>query len=151
MLSDTALGIDAWQVMSNLASLCVRDFTVLYLAKQEPVNGLCTVDICQQVLSELGKSQRQQHLHHCVQRDLATRNGYKLFDTHYCYLCFDWIIGDNWKLHCAAHLTKLASKRCGTRTFYHTLVQPGYCPFCLNNKNLEAPHRLQIWTRDHFL
>jgi hypothetical protein len=44
----------------------------------------------------------------------------------------------------------MKSKRCGSITSCHTLVRPGYCPFCLGAR-LPAAERLVSWTRDHKL
>ena len=35
--------------------------------------------------------------------------------------------------------------------YCHTLVRPGYCPFCLNDPILPAADRSKSWTRDHKL
>jgi hypothetical protein len=45
----------------------------------------------------------------------------------------------------------MVSKQCGNVTYCHTLVRPGYCPFCMNDRALPASERLESWTRDHKL
>src|SRR2546423_15534210 len=40
-------------------------------------------------------------------------------------------------------------KRCGTITYCHILIRPGYCPFCMSTTTLPAFKRLESWTRDH--
>ena len=82
---------------------------------------------------------------------MATRLGHLLSEIHYCYLCFEWVIGEDWEPHCQAHLDAFTSKRCGTVTYCHTLVRPGYCPFCVRNTSLSAFDRLKTWSRDHKL
>jgi hypothetical protein len=72
-------------------------------------------------------------------------------DIHYCYQCFDWVVGEEWEPHCQSHLAGMATKRCGTTTYCHTLVRPGYCPFCIRETALPASKRLESWTRDHKL
>lgn len=72
-------------------------------------------------------------------------------DIHYCYQCLDWFVGENWELHCQSHLAGMTTKRCGTMTYCHTLVRPGYCPFCMSDTGLPASKRLESWTRDHKL
>jgi hypothetical protein len=69
-------------------------------------------------------------------------------DIHYCYQCFQWVVGDHWEEHCQSHLQPITSKVCGTITYIHTLVRPGFCPFCLGNEALPATRRLESWTRD---
>ena len=57
-------------------------------------------------------------------------------------------MGNGWEAHCQSHLTCLTTRRCGTVNYCHTLVQPGYCPFCLGDTALSASQRLESWTRD---
>jgi hypothetical protein len=40
---------------------------------------------------------------------------------------------------------------CGTVTYCHTLVRPGYGPFCMGETTLPISQRLASWTRDHKL
>jgi len=72
-------------------------------------------------------------------------------DIHYCYLYFDWVVGEEWERHCQSHLAEVATMVCGTVTYCHTLVRPGYCPFCMSERTLPASKRLESWTRDHKL
>ena len=53
--------------------------------------------------------------------------------------------------HCQSHLTGIVTKRCGTITYCHTLVRPGYCPFCMSDLALPVSKRLESWTRDYKL
>jgi hypothetical protein len=82
---------------------------------------------------------------------MATRLVRLLSDIHYCYQCFDWVVGEKWEPHCQAHLDASTSKRCGTATYCHTLVHPGSCPFCVGDISLPASERLKPWSRDHKL
>ena len=82
---------------------------------------------------------------------MANRLGRLLSEIHYCYQCFEWVVGEKWEPHCRAHLDALTSKRCGTVTYCHTLVRPGYCPFCLGKISLSTSDRLKPWSRDHKL
>lgn len=82
---------------------------------------------------------------------MANRQGRLLSEIHYCYQCFEWVVGEKWEPHCQAHLDVLTSKRCGTVTHCHTLVHPGSCPFCIGKKSLPASERLKPWSRDHKL
>jgi hypothetical protein len=72
-------------------------------------------------------------------------------DVHYCHQCFDWVVGEEWEPHCQSHLAGMATKRCGIITYCHTLVRPGYCPFCISDTALPTSKRLKSWTRDHKL
>lgn len=82
---------------------------------------------------------------------MANHLGRLLSDIHYCYQCFEWVVGEKWELHCQEHLNALTSKRCGTVTHCHTLVHPAYCPFCMRKQSLPASERLKPWSRDHKL
>jgi len=96
----------------------------------------------------LAKSQHDRHIGVCVRKDLAHRYHRRLCDIHYCYLCIERIVVESWNDHCEWHLRSIKSKRCGTITSCHTLVRPGYCPYCLGDESLQ---RLTSWTRDHTL
>ena len=56
-----------------------------------------------------------------------------------------------WDLHCAHHIQGLPSPTCGTITHCHTLIRPGYCPFCLGMTGLSDARCLASWYRDHSL
>ena len=163
---------DMWQALQDLHALCVQDFTVLYLPRSRPVDGACPVKCCQLQMERsvlrgiymplvrlllkhisLPKSQRNHHIQSCVQWDMAHRLGYLKSDVHYCHQCFEWVIGRDWEKHCQSHLAKMTTKRCGTTTYCHTLVRPGYCPFCIrgSDPSTSACRRLESWTRDHKL
>jgi hypothetical protein len=128
-----------------------------------PVGGACPVKCCQVQMdsgstiitqtnsSSLPKTQRNQHIQTCVRREKASRLGRLQPDIHYCYLCFNWIVGDEWEPHCQTRFATLETKRCGTVTYCHTLVRPGYCPFCIGDDAHSATKRLESWTRDHKL
>ena len=48
MAADHALEpAEMWQALQDLYTLCVQDFTVLYLPKSRPVDGACPVKCCQ--------------------------------------------------------------------------------------------------------
>ena len=72
-------------------------------------------------------------------------------DIHYCYQCFDWVVGKEWEPHCQSHLTRMANKRCSTITYCHTLVRPGYCPFYISETASPTSKRLESWIQDHKL
>ena len=101
--------------------------------------------------SSLPKSRRNQHVHVCVRRELASKLEQLQSDIHYCYQCFEWVVGEHWNGHCQEHLSAITSKRCGSITYCHTLVRPGYCPFHLGDERLPASERWESWTRDRKL
>ena len=95
---------------------------------------------------------RNQHIQACLRREIASKRELLQSDVHYCHLCFKWVVGrEEWESHCQTHLQRLTSKRCGTITYCHTLVRPGYCPFCLGSVSESAAQRLESWCRDHAL
>jgi hypothetical protein len=51
---------------------------------------------------------------------MASQRGRLRTDIHYCYHCFDWVIGGEWENHCRSHLSTMTSKRRGTITYCHT-------------------------------
>ena len=52
MISDDILSSsERLQALKDLVGLCVRDFEVLYLPAEEPINGACPVENCQVELS----------------------------------------------------------------------------------------------------
>ncbi|KAN0069234.1 Protein of unknown function (DUF3435) domain containing protein [Elaphomyces granulatus] len=152
MVADHALEpSEMWQALQDLYTLCVQDFTVLYLPKSRPVDGACPVKCCQLRMDSLPKQQRNQHIQNCVRWEMAHCLGRLQSDIHYCYHCFDWVIGEEWEPHCQEHLAALTSKQCGTVTYCHTLVRPGYCPLCSGEPGLLASQQLKPWSRDHKL
>ena len=82
---------------------------------------------------------------------MAHRLGRLQSDIHYCYQCFDWVIGEEWEPHCQEHLAAPRSKQCGTVTYCHTLVRPAYCPLCHGEPRLPASQQLKPRSRDHKL
>ncbi|KIW99637.1 uncharacterized protein Z518_11050 [Rhinocladiella mackenziei CBS 650.93] len=140
-----------WDALRDVQSLCLQDSDVLYLPGLRPVDGACPVKYCHRRMDSLPKAQRNQHIQTCVRQEMATRLGRLLSDIHYCYQCFDWVVGEKWEPHCQAHLDALTTKRCGTVTYCHTLVRPAYCPICIGKISLPASKRLKAWSRDHKL
>ncbi|MCJ1474750.1 hypothetical protein MMC13_003410 [Lambiella insularis] len=142
---------EIWHALQDVYNLCRHDFTVVYLPGSRPVDGACPVKCCQLRIDSLPKFQRNQHLQTCIRWDMANRLGRLQTEIHYCYLCFNWVVGEEWEPHCCEHLAEIRTGQCGTITYCHTLVRPGYCPFCLNNTTLPPSKRLESWTRDHKL
>lgn len=91
----------------------------------------------------LPKNQRNQHIQACLRRDVTSTHDQLSSNVHYCHWCFNWVVGfTEWQEHCRRHTRDLGSKRCGRLTYCHTLVRPGYCPFCLGNGDVRS------WCRD---
>lgn len=87
-----------------------------------------------------------------MRQGLASKREHLQSDVHYYYHCFNWVVGpEQWEVHCQDHIQNLNSKRCGTITHCHTLVRPGYCPFCLGKSASAAARRPGPWSRDHSL
>lgn len=99
----------------------------------------------------LPKTFRGQHIQTCVRWEMASRLGHLQKDVHYCHHCFSWVIGEYWDPHCKQHLATMATKWCGPVIHCHTLMRPGYFPFCMADETLTAPERLVSWARDHQL
>jgi hypothetical protein len=100
----------------------------------------------------LPKSKRNLHIQLYLRRELASKHQQLQSDIRYCHQCFEWVFSDKeWDKHYETHLKVSIPQRCGTITYYHTLVCPGYCPFCLGDESLEASQRLESWSRDHKL
>jgi ribosomal protein L37AE/L43A len=75
--------------------------------------------------SSLPKPRRNQHIQSCVRWEMANRLERLQSDIYYCYQCFDWVVGEQWEPHRQSHLAEMATKRCGTITYCHTLLRPG--------------------------
>ena len=82
---------------------------------------------------------------------MAHRLGRLQSDIHYCYHCFDWVVEEEWEPQCQEHLAAPTSKQCAAVTYCHTLVRPGYYPFCPGEPGLLASQQLKPWSRDHKL
>ncbi|KIW11740.1 hypothetical protein PV08_09012 [Exophiala spinifera] len=142
---------EMWAALDDLHTLCLRSSDVFYLPGSRPSNDACPVENCQCRMHGLPKSQRNQHIQNCVRREMASSLGRLTKDIHYCYWCFDWVVGGKWEPHCRAHLDALTTKRCGSVIHYHTMVFAGYCPFCIGDASLPPHERLKPWSRDHKL
>ncbi|KAJ6105933.1 hypothetical protein N7512_009450 [Penicillium capsulatum] len=66
-------------------------------------------------------------------------------NVRFCYQCMKWFTSRQWRDHCDAHLQSWDSQYCEVITYRHTVIRPGYCPFCLWNVELHAEDRLDFW------
>ena len=131
------------QNLKDLYQLITRDFSVLYLPGESPTNGRCGV--CKLLLSSLNNKDRSRHVHQCHCKQKAYTLQRSKAELHYCYLCFDWHVEEQWEDHCRHHLRSLNSKRCGWIFYSYTLLRPCFCPFCMGNEDIKASARMQTW------
>ena len=99
----------------------------------------------------LRKDRRSTHVHTCHHKERAFRLERLPAEVKYCYLCFGWIVEEDWNEHCQFHLQRLTSMRCGSFTNCSTLIRPAFYPFCVGNNRLDASRRLSSWIRDRQL
>ena len=90
-------------------------------------------------------------MHHCRREELADSLCRSPLELRYCYQCFRWFQSKDWNLHCSEHLSSLETLRCEAAVYIHTLIIPGYCPFCLGDERLSASERMQSWARSNEL
>ena len=96
----------------------------------------------------LRKDRRSTHVHACRHKERAPKLERSPAELKYCYLCFSWVVEEDWNKHCQCHLKSFISRRCGSFTYCNTLIRPGFCPFCIGNDRLDASSRLGSWTRE---
>ena len=126
-------------------SLCQRDFEVMYRPGDEPIGDLCLV--CHKQLPKKPRD-RPQHIHNCRQDALKGTSVY----VQYCFFCFRWFCDAvDWEEHCSKHLFSMNFVWCKIQTYYHTIISPKNCPFCLSNEHISASNGLRTWTRNYLL
>lgn len=59
----------------------------------------------------------------------------------------EWSTSVQWRDHCDTHLQSWKAQHCEVIMYRHTVIRPGYCPFCLWDPNLFAEERLRYWLR----
>jgi hypothetical protein len=123
----------------------------MYRPGEEPVNGAYPVYRCE---LPQAKRNRADHIHACRRKEFAARTvdrqyaGSVSVPVQYCFLCFKWFDGgDAWEGHYRGHLSSTTPKWCAIRVYCHTLISPGFCPYCLRS-NGAASKRLRQWTRN---
>ena len=137
--------------VQDLHSLARRNFEVIYRPGEEPVDGLCPVYRCK--LPKV-KRHRANHIHCCRRKELTTgaargqSAGSGSVPVQYCFLCFQWFDGgDAWEEHCRGHLASTLPKWCAVRVYCHTVISPGFCPYCMA-KDGPASKRMRQWTEN---
>ncbi|KAJ5971697.1 uncharacterized protein N7479_001615 [Penicillium vulpinum] len=133
--------------VEDLQTQCLRDFDVVYLPNESPVHGLCPVKGCQINIASLKKCDRSAHIHGCIRREKAFGLQRPESEMRFCYECMDWCLSSQWRDHCDTHLQSWKSQHCEVIIYRHTVIRPGYCPFCLWDPDLSAEKRLRYWLR----
>ncbi|CAG7932841.1 unnamed protein product [Penicillium olsonii] len=133
--------------VQDLQTQCVRDFDVVYLPNESPVQGLCPVKGCQINIASLKKRDRSTHIHGCIRRQKAFGLQIPESEVRFCYECMEWCTSVQWRDHCDTHLQSWKAQHCEVIIYRHTVIRPGYCPFCLWDPNLFAEERLRYWLR----
>ncbi len=99
----------------------------------------------------LKRADRSNHVQNCRLQERCKTIGCKDTQLKYCYECFDFFTVAEWEDHCKNHLQREISRRCEIITYCHTLVRPGYCPFCLGCDRLPPSRRMSVWKRSNEL
>jgi hypothetical protein len=58
-----------------------------------------------------------------------------------------WLQAIQWQDHCSSHIQSWNTQHCEVIVYRHTVIRPGYCPFCLWNKDLTDEDRLHQWLK----
>ncbi|KAJ6171572.1 hypothetical protein N7470_000639 [Penicillium chermesinum] len=131
--------------VEDLRSHCERDFDVVYLPQESPIKGRCPATDCNEEITRLKKLDRSIHIHNCVRREISLELGVSESELKFCYECMKWFQLTHWRDHCSSHLQSWGTRHCEVISYRHTVIRPGYCPFCLWNKDLVAEDRLHYW------
>lgn len=131
--------------VQDLLSLCRKNFEVMYLPGNEPIDQSCPE--CHMQLSSKARD-RPDHIYYCRRNALSQSST----DVNFCFLCYRWFRDAcEWEAHCSRHLLSMNSIWCGVQRYCHTVIGPGTCPFCLSDEQMSASKRLQTWTRHYLL
>ncbi|OJI99576.1 hypothetical protein ASPVEDRAFT_520307 [Aspergillus versicolor CBS 583.65] len=150
MLSDKSFSYqETLSTVEDLLVYCNKDYDVFYRPGEEPINGRCPVGGCD--LDRLKRADRSNHVQNCRLQERCKASGCKDTQLKYCYECFDFFTVAEWEDHCKNYLQRDISRRCEIITYCHTLVRPGYCPFCLGCDRLPPSRRMDAWKRSNEL
>ncbi|KAJ5291551.1 hypothetical protein N7478_000802 [Penicillium angulare] len=148
MSSDKELSFDRMLAfVDDLKTLCERDFDVVYLPRESPVQGRCPAKDCLKRMDCLKKSDRSAHIHNCVQREIALGLQVPESRLKFCYECMEWLQEIQWRDHCSFHIQSWKTQCYEVIVYRHTIIRPGYCPFCLWNVNLDPEDRFHQWLK----
>lgn len=84
----------------------------------------------------------------CARRQIAYDLQVSEEKLRYCYECMEWILTDKWPDHCRIHIQSWGTQHCEIVTYRHTVIRPGYCPFCPWTTGLPEDKRMHYWTRN---
>jgi hypothetical protein len=59
----------------------------------------------------------------------------------------EWFQASQWRDHCSSHIQSWKAQHCEVIVYRNTVIRPGYCPFCLWDKSLDAEDRLRQWLK----
>ncbi|OQE73307.1 hypothetical protein PENNAL_c0089G11954 [Penicillium nalgiovense] len=144
MSSDRELSFNEMLLfVDDLKAHCERDFGVAYLPRESPIQGRCPARGC---LEEIKQSA---HIHNCIRREIALDLEVSESQLRFCYECMEWLKSSQWRAHCFSHLQSWESQHCEVIVYRHTVIRPGYCPFCLWDVklDLEPEDRLNQWSK----
>ncbi|KAI2791350.1 hypothetical protein POX_c04207 [Penicillium oxalicum] len=131
--------------VEDLKNHCERDFDVIYLPQESPVKGRCPARDCNEEITRLKKTDRSTHIHNCVRREIALNHQVLESELKFCYECMKWFQLSHWRDHCSFHIQSWVTRQCEVIVYRHTVIRPGYCPFCVWNNDLAAEDRLHYW------
>ncbi|KAJ5318323.1 hypothetical protein N7476_004743 [Penicillium atrosanguineum] len=148
MSSDRELSFDETLLfVDDLKTHCERDFDVAFLPQERPIQGCCPARDCLKDIKCLKKSARSAHIHTCVRREIAFDLQVSESQLKFCYECMKWLQAIQWQDHCSSHIQSWNTQHCEVIVYRHTVIRPGYCPFCLWNKDLADEDRLHQWLK----
>lgn len=93
------------------------------------------------------KTERSAHIHNCVRREIASDLQVSESQMRFCYECMKWFQASQWRDHCSFHIQSWKAQHCEVIVYRNTVIRPGYCPFCLWDKSLDAEDRLRQWLK----
>ena len=146
-----------WRAMQDIHDLCVQDFTVLYLPRSRPVDGAYPTKCCQIHMDRSAFSSYKRHLSsfaltQVVYSKLSANSIYNLTSVEKWHTILATCnpisttatsVSTGLSVKSGNRVVshtqpELATKRCGTVTYCHPLVRPGYYPFYMNDPSLLA-------------
>ncbi|KAL4869119.1 hypothetical protein BDV12DRAFT_208701 [Aspergillus spectabilis] len=137
-------------VVQDLYTHCQRDFDVVYRPGEEPIEGKCPVNACNQSMKTLKrKTQRSQHIHSCCRQENSDTMHIPLRQVSYCWECFSFHDGNStaFEEHCASHISSMSIEHYEVIVYRHTTIRCGYCIVCMWDGTKSARHRMQPFER----
>ncbi|KAK9580195.1 hypothetical protein V6Z90_008222 [Aspergillus fumigatus] len=150
MSSDEPLEFEAKRaVVEDLVIHCQRDYDVVYLPGQEPVEGRCPAHGCGKVMQDLKRPQRSSHIQSHIRREKSRVMGIPLARVKYCWECFSFhdAQSSDFEEHCASHLRSMTIQHYEVMVFRNTTVRAGYCIECLWDDKKNAVARMRSFNR----